>query len=64
MNEQIKKITAIQIGTGVSANVVGYLNEAIPLSTIFQYSALYALAAGLLGVFLHVGKQKAFSLIQ
>jgi fucose permease len=51
-------VAAIQIGTGVSANMVGYLNETVSLSTIFRFSALYALAAGLLSLFLHASRQK------
>ena len=36
-------VAAIQLGTGVSANVIGLLNNTLSLGTIIQLSALYAI---------------------
>lgn len=39
-------VASIQLGTGFSSNVIGVLNKDFPLSTIFQYSVIYALLLG------------------
>jgi fucose permease len=46
-------VASIQVATGVSAQLIGQLSAYVPLSTIFQYSALYALLAGVLSLYLH-----------
>lgn len=45
-------VASIQLGTGFSSNVIGYLNERMELTNIIQYSAGYALALGLLTFYL------------
>ncbi len=52
-------VAAIQLGTGVSANVIGFMNRSFSLSLIFQFSAIYALLTGLLGLYLHYSKRKS-----
>jgi len=51
-------VAAIQVGTGISANVVGMLNDSLSLGTIFQVSAVYGLITGILGLYLHFSKPK------
>ena len=41
-------VAAIQLGTGFSSNVIGYFNTYYSLSSLFQFSALYALILGIL----------------
>jgi fucose permease len=41
-------VASIQLGTGFSSNVIGILNKQFSLSSLFQYSALYALLLGIL----------------
>ena len=50
-------VAAIQLGTGVSANLVGSAGESLPLSAIFQASALYAVAMGAIAIYLRATKQ-------
>ena len=57
-------VAAIQIGTGVSANVIGVLNSSFSLSTIFQMSALYGLITGVLGLYLHFSRSNKMEPIQ
>ncbi len=45
-------VAAIQLGTGFSSNIIGFLNEHTELANLFQYSAGYALALGLLTFYL------------
>lgn len=45
-------VAAIQLGTGFSSNVIGYLNERIELTDLIQYSTVYALVLGLLTFYL------------
>lgn len=45
-------VAAIQLGTGFSSNVIGYLNERMELSDLIQYSTAYALALGILAFYL------------
>lgn len=46
-------VASIQLGTGFSSNVIGILNEReIALSSLFQYSSLYALLLGVLITYL------------
>jgi len=49
-------VAAIQVGTGVSANVVGLLTDSFSLATIFQASAVYGLLTGLLSLYLYFTK--------
>ena len=51
-------VAAIQIGTGVSANVVGALNDIFTLSNIFQMSAVFGFLTGVLGLYLHLSQTK------
>ncbi len=51
-------VAAIQLGTGVSANVVGFLSQSFSLGLIFQMSAAYGALTGLLGIYLHFSNQK------
>lgn len=39
-------VAALQLGTGFSANFIGYLNQTYSLGTLFRFSALYALLFG------------------
>lgn len=39
-------VAALQLGTGFSANVIGFLNASYPLSSLFQFSTVYALIFG------------------
>ena len=45
-------VAAIQLGTGFSSNVIGYLNERMELADLLQYSSGYALVLGLLTFYL------------
>ena len=51
-------VAAIQVGTGVSANVVGLLNDSFSLTTIFQASAIFGLLTGVLSLYLHFTKKE------
>jgi len=51
-------VAAIQVGTGVSANLIGVLNDSLTLTTIFQASAIYGLLTGLLGLYLYFTREK------
>jgi len=50
-------VAAIQVGTGVSANLIGFLNKSFSLTFIFQLSAIYGLLMGILGIYLHFTKR-------
>ena len=50
-------VASIQLGTGFSSNVIGVLNKDFPLSTIFQYSVIYALLLGFMITYLTVSKK-------
>ncbi|MEX2594125.1 MAG: hypothetical protein WD426_15230, partial [Anditalea sp.] len=39
-------VAALQLGTGFSANLIGFMNASYPLSALFQFSAVYALIFG------------------
>lgn len=47
-------VAAIQLGTGISSSLVGVLQESLALSTVFQISAVYALAMAGLAIYLHL----------
>ncbi len=47
-------VAAIQLGTGVSSNVIGQLNEFFSLGTIIQFSAVYAALMGGLALFVYL----------
>lgn len=51
-------VAAIQLGTGFSSNVIGLLHKSHSLSSLFQYSALYALGLGGLISFLMITSTK------
>ncbi len=51
-------VAAIQLGTGFSSNVIGYLNERMELADIIQYSAGYAFVLGLLVFYLSQPKKE------
>ncbi len=46
-------VAALQLGTGLSANIVGYFSEFIALDKIFQFSTVYAVIITGLGFYLH-----------
>jgi fucose permease len=53
-------VAGLQLGTGVSANVVGLLSETIGLTTVFQLSAGYAVIMAIIVVYLGLsGVRKA-----
>lgn len=45
-------VAAIQLGTGVSSNVIGQLNDHLSLGSIIQFSAVYAVLMGVLAWYL------------
>ena len=51
-------VASIQLGTGFSSNIIGILNEHYSLSSLIQFSAIYALLLGLLLIYLNVSKKK------
>ncbi len=51
-------VAALQLGTGFSANVIGFLNSKYPLSALFQFSTIYALIFGGILLYLFKGYQK------
>lgn len=52
-------VAAIQLGTGVSANIIGWLNGTYSLGNIIQFSALYALIISLIAGYLFFTTNKA-----
>ena len=50
-------VAAIQLGTGFSSNIIGLLNESMPLGKLFQYSAIYALLFSIMAILLSLKKQ-------
>ncbi len=50
-------VAAIQVGTGISANVIGALSESFSLGFVFQLSAIYGLITGILGLYLHFSQK-------
>lgn len=51
-------VAALQLGTGFSANFIGFLNEKYSLSTLFQFSTIYASIFGGVLLYLYKGFQK------
>jgi len=51
-------VAALQLGTGFSANVIGFLNKTYSLSALFQFSTVYALVFGGILLYLYKGFQK------
>lgn len=49
-------VAGLQLGNGISANVVGIASQSIPLGVIFQASAFYALVMA--GVVIYLGRTK------
>jgi len=49
-------VASIQLGTGFSAQLIGILNNSFSLSTIFQFSAIYAMLMGGIIAFLNLKK--------
>ncbi|NJL34331.1 MAG: MFS transporter [Chloroflexaceae bacterium] len=45
-------VAGLQLGSGLSANIVGFANAIIPLSVLFQASAAYMLVMGALVLYL------------
>lgn len=45
-------VAALQLGTGFSANFIGYLNETYSLGTLFRFSWVYAVIFGLILLYL------------
>lgn len=53
-------VAGLQLGTGVSANIVGLLSQSIDLATIFRLSAGYAAIMAIIVVYLGLsGVRKA-----
>ncbi len=52
-------VAALQLGTGVSSNVIGQLNEAFSLGVIIQFSAFYAVVMIGLAGYLYATRKKA-----
>ena len=50
-------VAAIQLGTGFSSNILGALNKYYSLSSLFQFSALYALILGVIISYLMLVKR-------
>lgn len=57
-------VAAIMLGTGFSANLVGLLSEVISLSTIFQFSSLYAFAMAGIVIYLTVTRKSTQQVVQ
>ncbi|MGZ0015600.1 MFS transporter [Yeosuana sp. AK3] len=51
-------VAALQLGTGFSANFIGFLNKTYSLSALFQFSTIYALIFGGILWVLYKGFQK------
>lgn len=54
-------VAAIQLGTGVSSNVIGLLNNSFALSSIIQFSAVYAVLMSGLACYLYLTRKKELS---
>ena len=54
-------VAAIQLGTGVSSNVIGLLNNSFTLSSIIQFSAVYAVLMSGLACYLYFTRKKQLS---
>lgn len=52
-------VAALQLGTGLTSNVLGFLKESYDLSVLFQFSGLYALLLGILITWLMYSKEPA-----
>ncbi|MFP4323740.1 MAG: hypothetical protein ACLFTK_14900, partial [Anaerolineales bacterium] len=50
-------VAGLQLGNGISANVIGIANESVSLATIFQLSAAYAVVMGLVVFYLGTTRQ-------
>ncbi len=50
-------VAAIQLGTGVSSNIIGSLGEAIPLGSIIQFSGVYAILMAGIAWFLYASRK-------
>ena len=50
-------VAAIQLGTGLSSNILGSLNSYYSLSSLLQFSAVYALVLGMLITYLMLVKK-------
>lgn len=51
-------VAAIQLGTGVSSNVIGMLNDTLSLSSIIQFSSVYAVLMSGLALYLYASRRK------
>ena len=49
-------VASIQLGTGFSSNIIGFLNEHYSLGTLVQFSSLYALLLGILLLYMNYTK--------
>ncbi|MEL7234741.1 MAG: MFS transporter, partial [Chloroflexota bacterium] len=45
-------VAGLQLGNGISANVIGFASESVPLATIFQLSAFYAVVMAVTVIYL------------
>jgi len=51
-------VAALQLGTGFSVNVIGFLNADYSLSALFQFSTVYAFIFGGILLYLYKGFQR------
>ena len=51
-------VAAIMLGSGLSANAIGFVREAVGLPTIFRASSVYALVMAAIVVYLGVSKRR------
>lgn len=51
-------VAALQLGTGFSANLIGFMNADYSLSDLFQFSGFYGVIFGGILLYLHKGFQK------
>ena len=54
-------VAAIQLGTGFSSNIIGFLNDSVSLSNLFQFSAVYGMLLMFLLFFLTKNPQEKLS---
>lgn len=52
-------VAALQLGTGVSANLIGFFNEVYGLATLFRFSTIYALIFGFSVAYLFWSKKQS-----
>lgn len=53
-------VAALQLGMGISNNLIGYFSAYISFELIFQYTSIYAAVMASLGGYLYFSKQRSF----